>query len=267
MATSIVVCITSAALSLLGCVDINIFPPSEDMRLGASLDREIRAHPQQYPILQQKAARQYVQSIVERILSSPTIRYRGTFAYRVTLLHDDQTVNAFCTPGGYIYVYTGLLKFVENEATLAAVLAHEIAHAERRHATERMTKALGAQFLMDIVLGKRPDRTAELAANFFTGLALLANSRSDEAEADEYSFGYLRHTPWYPGALLFFFDKLAHQRHSRLPTLERLLSTHPLPADRAEAMRRRIQEAALPAPTEQTLRAQPYQAFLRSLPG
>ncbi len=259
--------VVSIVLSLLGCTNLNIFPPSEDVRLGATLDREIRANPQQYPILQQESARQYVQSIVDRILSSPEIRYRGTFAYRVTLLHDDRTVNAFCTPGGYIYVYTGLLKFVENEATLAAVLAHEIAHAERRHATERMTKALGAQLLMDIVLGKYPGRAAELAANLFTGLALLANSRHDEAEADEYSFRYLRHTPWYPGALVFFFEKLAQQRQTRLPAVERLLSTHPLPEDRVEAMRRRIREAALPAPTEQTLRAEPYRAFLRSLPG
>lgn len=255
-----------AALTLSACIDVNLFPPSEDARLGAELDREIRANPRQYRILQNAEAQQYVQSIVDRIVTAPGIRYRGMFAYRVTLLHDDQTVNAFCTPGGYIYVYTGLLKFVDNEATLAAVLAHEIAHAERRHATERMTKALGAQLLTDIVLGKRLDRTAELAANLFTGLALLANSRSDEAEADAFSFRYLRSTPWYPGALVFFFEKLSQQRQSRLPALERLLSTHPLPEDRIEAMRKRIREAALPPPTEQNLRSQPYRAFLQKLP-
>ncbi|GBD06577.1 Beta-barrel assembly-enhancing protease [bacterium HR21] len=255
-----------AALSLPACVEINLFPPSEDVRLGAELDREIRANTRQYRILQNPQAQQYVQSIVDRLIAAPDIRYRGTFAYRVTLLQDDQTINAFCTPGGYIYVYTGLLKFLDNEATLAAVLAHEIAHAERRHATERMTKALGAQLLTDILLGKRPDRTAELVANLFTGLALLANSRSDEAEADEFSFRYLRSTPWYPGALVFFFEKLAQQRQSRLPALERLLSTHPLPEDRVEAMRKRIRDAALPPPTEQNLRAQPYREFLRTLP-
>jgi predicted Zn-dependent protease len=255
-----------AAVILESCADLNVFPPSEDIRLGAQLDREIRSRPQQYPILNNEQVRGYVQGIVDRIVLSPQIRYRGTFAYRVTVLRDDGTVNAFCTPGGYIYVYTGLLKFVDNEATLAAVLAHEIAHAERRHATERMTKALGAQLLLDIVLGKRPDRTAELAANLFTGLALLANSRSDEAEADEFSFRYLQHTPWYPGALLFFFEKLSQQRQTRLPALERLLSTHPLPEDRVEAMKKRIQAAALAPPTEQNLRAQPYREFLRLLP-
>jgi len=251
---------------LAACVDVNVFPPSEDVRLGAELDREIRTNPRQYPVLQNERVRQYVQDIVNRIVASPHIRYRGTFAYRVTVLHDDQTINAFCTPGGYIYVYTGLLKFLDNEATLAGVLAHEIAHAERRHATERMTKAFGAQLLMDIVLGKRPDRTAELAANLFAGLALLANSRSDEAEADDFSFRYLQGTPWYPGALVFFFEKLAQQRQSRLPAVERLLSTHPLPEDRVEAMRKRIQAAGLSAPTEQNLRAQPYREFLRLLP-
>jgi len=258
--------LVGAVLSLSGCADVNIFPPSEDVRLGAALDREIRSNPRQYPVLQNEAARRYVQSLVDRIVSTPEIRYRGKFAYQVTLLYDDQTVNAFCTPGGYIYVYTGLLKFVDNEATLAAVLAHEIAHAERRHATERMTKALGAQLLMDIVLGNRPDRIAELAANLLTGLALLANSRRDEAEADDDAFRYLRRTPWYPGALIFFFEKLTQQRQSRFAAIERLLSTHPLPEDRIQAMRKRIQEAALPPPSEQNLRSQPYRDFLRLLP-
>ncbi|MEN3026686.1 MAG: M48 family metallopeptidase [Chlorobiota bacterium] len=254
------------ALIASSCADLNVFPPSEDVRLGAEIDQQIRANPREYPLLNNEPARQYVQAIVDEILRSPEIRYRNRFAYRVTLLRDDQTINAFCTPGGYIYVYTGLLKFVENEATLAGVLAHEIAHAERRHATERMTKALGAQLLMDIVLGRRPDRTTELVANLFAGLALLANSRSDEMEADDYSFRYLRSTPWYPGALTFFFEKIAQQRQSRLPMLERLLSTHPLPEDRILAMRQRIQKSGLPAPTEQNLRTQRYREFLRLLP-
>jgi predicted Zn-dependent protease len=253
-------------LLVVGCSNLNVFPVSEDARLGAELDQQIRSNPREYPILQNEPARQYVQGIVDQILRSPEIRYRGRFAYRVTLLHDDRTINAFCTPGGYIYVYTGLLKFLDNEATLAAVLAHEIAHAERRHATERMTKALGAQLLMEIVLGRRPERSAELAANLFAGLALLANSRSDEAEADQYSFRYLQSTPWYPGALLFFFEKLSQQRASRLPALERLLSTHPLPEDRIAAMKRLIEQAKLPNPTEETLRSAAYQRFLAQLP-
>ena len=91
-------------------------------------------------------------------------------------------------------VYTGLLKFIDNEATLAGVLGHEIAHAERRHATQRITKAYGVQILLSIVLGEKPAQIAEITANLFAGLALLTNSRADETEADEYSFGYLKST-------------------------------------------------------------------------
>jgi hypothetical protein len=69
-------------------LEVNLFPPSEDVRLGAELDREIRANTRQYRILQHPQAQQYVQSIVDRIIAAPDIRYRGTFAYRVTLLQD-----------------------------------------------------------------------------------------------------------------------------------------------------------------------------------
>jgi predicted Zn-dependent protease len=249
-------------LSAVTC-GINIFPSSYDAQLGANLDQEIRKNVREYPILQNETVRTAIQNMVSEIIRSPLIEYRSQFPYRVTIINDPNTLNAFCTPGGYIYVYTGLMKAVDNEATLAAVLGHEIAHAERRHATKRMTNALGAQLLLDIALGKNTSRTTELAANLFVGLALLKNSRDDEAESDEYSFRYLQSTRWYPGALGFFFEKIKSRRGG---SIERLLSTHPLPQDRIEANAERVRKAQLPPPTEANLRAVPYQELKRLLP-
>ncbi len=241
-----------------------IFPPSQDIGLGQQLDREIRANPKEYPILNDASARQYVQGLVNSVIQAPEVKYRGTFPYTTEIIRDDKTVNAFCTPGGYIYVYTGLIKMLDNEASLAGVLGHEIAHAERRHSAQRMVKAYGAQMMMSIVLGNSPDRTAEVAANMFTGLALLKNSRDDESEADDYSFKYLRSTRWYPGAISYFFEKVKGQ--SSGGTVERLLSTHPLPQDRLDAVAGRIKDAKLPSPTEQSLQSAPYQSFKKRLP-
>jgi predicted Zn-dependent protease len=259
---TLVPAVSILAIFLTYCGAINVFPVSEDARLGAQFDKEIKADSRQYPPYANPAATQYVQRIVDKLVQSPDVRYRGTFPYRVQLIKDDATINAFCTPGGYIYVYTGLLKAIDNEATLAGVLGHEIAHAERRHSTSRMTTQLGVQTLSEIALGTNPDRNLQLATNAFTGLGLLKNSRSDEEEADEYSFRYLRGTSWYPGGILYFFEKVKGRGGS---SIDRLLSTHPLPQDRIDQTNARLKKANIPPPTEAQLGTRAYTEFKRSL--
>ena len=176
-------------------------------------------------------------------------------------------VNAFCTPGGYIYVYTGLLKFIDDEATLAGVMGHEIAHAEQRHASKRMTKAYGAQIVLSLVLGENPGQLAEISANLFTGLALLANSRSDESEADEFSMKYLTSTPYYPGAITHFFQKMQGKKGGNGGgAFERLLSTHPLDQDRIDHVTLLLRQMGNPKQSEGNIFAQKYQAFKKKLP-
>ena len=248
----------------LNPLDFNAFSVQDDVTLGQQLDEEIRANPSQYPILNSVEATRYVQDIANEIISSPQVKYRGTFPYKVQIINDAKTINAFAAPGGYIYDYTGLLKFLDNEATLAAVISHEIAHAERRHSTKRMTKIYGVQIVLDVVLGKNPSQLEQIGANLLTGLGLLKNSRDDEYEADEYSFKYLQSTKWYPGATIFFFDKVKENQSGGL--LEELLSTHPMPEDRIKAVEDLIKAADLPAPSESNLFAKRYSQFKDTLP-
>ncbi|MBU3741737.1 MAG: peptidase M48 [Candidatus Kapabacteria bacterium] len=262
---SLVVLLVPALVFLLPvCSNINIFPVSEDKALGASLDAQIRANPKEYPILRNASAQAYVQRMIDRVIASPDVKYRKTFAYTVEIINDVKTINAFCTPGGYIYVYTGLLNMLDNEAALAGVLGHEIAHAELRHSTSRMTKAYGVQLLMDLALGNDPNRMVELAANAFAGLGLLMNSRDDEMEADDYSFRYLRSTSWYPGGIKYFFENVKKRPAS---DLERLLSTHPLPQDRIDATNERLRRNNIPSPSEAQLNSRAYAEFKRSIGG
>jgi len=251
-----------AAVTLTMCGMFNIFPVSEDQKLGKQFDQQIRADAAQYPVLKNPAVREYVQAIVNKIITAPDVKYRGTFPYQVEIINDDKTVNAFCTPGGYIYVYTGLLKMLDNEASLAGVIGHEIAHAERRHSTNRMTTQMGLQTVMDMALGKSTNSNINLAANMFAGLGLMQNSRSDETEADEYSFKYLRSTQWYPGAIIYFFEKVKGRGGS---SIERLLSTHPLPQDRIDATNARLRAANIAPPTEAQLNARGYADFKKNL--
>ena len=258
-----IVCSLCAVLTVAvtGCG--NAFTPAEDAQLGKQISQEIESNPAQYPILNDAAIRNYVQGVTNRILQSPEIKFRSEFPYSVKVINDDKTVNAFCTPGGYIYVYTGLMKFVDNEAAFAGVLGHEIAHAELRHSTERITKAYNAQIVLSVILGENPSMLEEIAANLFTGLAFLKNSRDDESEADEASFRYLMSTSWYPGGIIYFFQKA--DQNSQTGGLAEFFSTHPSPPNRVRAVQELLQKNNIPQPTEAQLNTQGYMQIKRQL--
>lgn len=248
-----------------GISDLNLFAPSDDYQLGMQLDSEIQANPAEYPMLNNAQAKAYLQGIVNQIIASPQIKYKGTFAYKVQIINKN-IINAFATPGGFVYVYTGLLKFADNEATVAGVLAHEIAHAERRHATKRMTKQYGLSLLAGLVLGNNPSTLEQIGANLITGLGLLKNSRDDEYEADEYSFKYLQDTKWYPGAIKYFLEKIQTQQKDKPSDFEEILSTHPLDEKRVNQINDLIKKANLAQPTESNLFSTSYIKFRNTLP-
>lgn len=264
---NIILLILLTSILSIGCSDgvgsgINLFSISDDVQLGQQVVAEMRADQQNYPLMSDPIIINYVQNIMNEIVQSPLVKYRNEFNYNVSVINTE-TINAFALPGGYIHVYKGLLKYLDDEATLAAILAHEVAHAERRHATQRMTKAYGVQFLLGLLLGQNPSQIEEIAANLFSGLGFLYNSREDEYEADEYSFKYLQATKWYPGAGKFFFEKIGSQTNNG--AFEELFSTHPLDQKRIDALNKLISDANLPTPNESNIFTQRYLEFKSKL--
>ena len=261
--------VISSAFMVQGCDDasgpsgFNLFSASDDVQLGKQLDEEILAAPNEYPMLNNANANAYMQDILDQILASPEIIYKNTFPYQIRIINDN-TINAFAAPGGFLYVHKGLIKYLDNEATLAAIIAHEVAHAERRHATKRLTKQYGVSILLSLVLGSNPGVIEEIAANLLTGLSFLKNSRDDEYEADAYSFKYLLSTKWYPGATKLFFEKIGAEQSGG--KLTELLSTHPLPEQRIKAMDELIERHNLAPPSEGNLFSEKYLIFKNSLP-
>jgi beta-barrel assembly-enhancing protease len=220
------------------------FSDKDDVALGQSLDLEFRSESSQIKILENPALKSYIQGIVNQILKSNEVKKKKIFPYQVTLVNDDRTINAFCAPGGFIYVYTGLLYFLENEASLAAVLAHEIAHAEKRHVRQRMLSTIGVQIILSAILGGDSSGWKDIAGQLAGNLALLSNSRRDELEADDFGFQYLRSTPYYQGSMSYFFEKiLKEEKKGKFSkTFEKFLSTHPLAEDRLKENEKRIQK-------------------------
>lgn len=228
---------------------INLFSKKDDVQLGSDLDKEIRSNPQEYPIFKgDPSIKRYInERIFRHVLASPKIKSKSVYNYQIEII-DQDVLNAFALPGGYIYVYTGLLNYLDSEAALAGVIGHEIAHIEERHATERMTSYYGVSILLSFVLGDNPSQIAEIGANLFVGLGFLANSRSDENQSDERSFEYMHDTRYYPGGVKFFFERMRDDGlvSSNSDKVATFLSTHPDPVDRISNTNQRLTKAGLP---------------------
>ena len=207
----------------------NVFSINQDKQLGAQVAHEIDSNKREYPLLDSvkyKEVYRYLYMVRDNILNSGKVAYRNEFLWKLHVIHDDSVLNAFCTPGGYIYVYTGLLKFLDSEDQLAGVLGHEIGHADRRHSTRQMTQMFGIQLLLDVLAGNR------VALKQITGALIgLKFSRNHEIEADEQSVVYLCPTSYNAAGGAVFFEKIQSLGSGRIPEF---LSTHPDPGNRIE---------------------------------
>jgi predicted Zn-dependent protease len=236
----------------------------DDKQLGLQVSQEIESNPTEYPLLDEAthpAAYNYLNNMRNEILNSGKVRYRDEFVWQMKIIHDDDVLNAFATPGGYIYVYTGLIKYLDKADDLAGVLGHEIAHSDRRHSTQQLERVYGIQMLLSVVLGRDPGQIQQIAAALAGNLAVLRFSRAAESEADEYSVEYLAETPYQCNGAFSFFQKLIDSKQAgRTPTF---LSTHPDPEDRIGEINAKAQEIGC---SIVPLDPPSYQDFKNSLP-
>lgn len=247
-------------------------PIELDLQIGKSFLENAKDGKEGMHILKDVVLEKYVKSVADRILKSDQIQYKKEFPYKISILDDDDTINAVCTPGGYIFVYTGLLKLIQNEATLAAILAHEIAHAEKRHSVKQIISSLGIYFTiyiaLTIFLGSDAANLINLGSRVGGEILTLANSRSAEAEADAMSFEYLKSTKYYPGALESFFvlieKKEKEEGGSRSEKrMIQFLSTHPLNDERISENRKRLESIGNLQATPENLYTERYQAVMK----
>lgn len=241
-----------------------LLPLQNDIDLGAQVNAEIAANPNEYPVLDETEyaeAYDYLQAMTDEILESDDIVYRDQFAWKIHIIHDDEILNAFATPGGYIYVYTGLIKFLDQADDLAGVMGHEIAHADRRHSMVQLQKLYGTQLILNILLGQNPSKLTEIAAAIAGQATTLAFSRENEVDADDYSVRYLADTEYACNGAYSFFQKLIDMQQAG--NIPEFLSTHPNPASRVEDINKKATELGCDT-TPKTPSS--YEDFKNSLP-
>lgn len=143
---------------------------------------------------------------------------------------DENTVNAWCMPGGKVVVYTGLLPVTQDEPSLAVVMGHEIAHAIARHGNQRMSQGLLVQtggVVLAVALSQKPAATQQLFMQSFgvgSQLGLLSYSRKHETEADKMGLIFAAMAGYNPEAAVTFWQRMSQSGGQKPPEL---LSTHP----------------------------------------
>ena len=148
---------------------------------------------------------------------------------------DSDEVNAFALPGGFFYVNKGLLLAADNEAELAGVMAHEIAHVAARHAVENQTKATLLEYAAlggSIFLGGIPGLIYQNTAGIGLLGIFMKFSRGAEEEADKLGVQYMYAAGYDPGAMATMFEKLEAKNKKKPGFVARAFATHPAPPDR-----------------------------------
>lgn len=220
----------------------NLFSPQQDAELGRQLSQDAE---KQLPMLNHARVDEYLNRLGQRLaVHAPGEK----FSYRFRAVND-RSINAFALPGGYLYVHRGVIEAAENEAQLAGVMGHEIAHASLRHGTNQASRGYAAQLGLGVlggVLGSGSTAAVltQVGANIFAGTFLLKYSRNAERQADLGGTQMLYDAGYDPRAMAQFFEKLhAQGQRSRMPEW---FSSHPRPENRMELAMEEVQRLGGP---------------------
>ena len=211
---------------------LNFFSRQQDVQLGQEAAQQVR---KQYDTVQNPFLQDYIKRVGDRLAATPEARQSG-FPFTFALLNVPQ-VNAFALPGGPMFILSGLLKTVDNEAQLAAVMAHEMSHVILRHGTHEASKANLIQLpamLAGAVLGNSSilGTLTRLGANSF----MLKFSRDAESEADALGSHLMAEAGYNPLEMARFFEKLQSAGGQGNSRLAQFLSDHPNPGNRERAI-------------------------------
>jgi len=174
---------------------------------------------------------------VNRVGQNIVLHSDAKIPFTIKVIDSDE-VNAFALPGGFFYVNKGLILAADNEAELAGVMAHEIAHVAARHAmeTEAKMRAMDLGVLAGILLGGGIiGNVLYNGGGFFESLAFLKFTRGAEEEADKLGVQYMWAAGYDPNAMATMFEKLEAKNKKKPGTISRLFATHPAPPERRAA--------------------------------
>lgn len=218
----------------------NWYSIESEIRLGKQYAQEIEST---IKLVQDPVVNEYVNRVGQNLVRNSDAKV--PFTIKVI---DSDEINAMALPGGFFYVNSGLILAADEEAELAGVMAHEIAHVAARHAMRQMTRSNLAQIASVplIFVGGWAGYGAYQAANIGIPTTFMKFSRSFEAEADYLGVQYMYKAGYDPHSFISFFEKIQTKEKKKPGTLAKVFSDHPQTPDRIDKSKDEI-EKILPA--------------------
>ena len=213
---------------------VNFYSIEKEVALGKQLSAQLE---QTSKFITDPVVTEYVNRIGQTIVRNSDAKV--PFVIKVV---DDDQINAFALPGGFFYVNSGLILAADNEAELAGVMAHEIAHVAARHATKNATRSdiLNLASIPLIFVGGPAGYAVRQVAGLAVPLSFLKFSRNAEREADLLGLEYEYASGYDPQAFVQFFEKLQLKEKQKHGFLAKTFSTHPMTEDRVKAAQEEI---------------------------
>jgi len=222
---------------------VNFYSIEKEIALGRKLAAEVERTSR---LVDDPVVAEYVNRIGQNLVRHSDAKVPFT----IKVIDNDQ-VNAFALPGGFFFVHSGLVLLAANEAELAGVMAHEIAHVAARHGTRQASRGqlAGWASLPLIFLGGGVGYAVNQAAGLALPITFLKFSRGFEKEADLLGVQYLYNAGYDPAAMVTFFERIQRQEKSKPGSLAKVFSTHPMTQDRIKETQKSI-DRLLPAKKE-----------------
>lgn len=239
---------------------LNFYSIEHEIALGKQLAQEVD---RQAKFVTDPVVNEYVNRVAQNLVRNSDAQV--PFTVKVI---DSDVVNAFALPGGFFYVNSGLVLHADEEAELAGVMAHEIAHVCARHGTKQATKGEIIQLASIPAMIFIPYSWAGYAIyqgmNFAIPMTFLKFSRDAEREADYLGLEYMYKAGYDPNAFVTFFEKVTAQEKKQPGTIPKAFSTHPPTPDRIEAAQKEI-ATILPARDEYIVSTSEFDLVKRRL--
>lgn len=243
----LVVCMSIGATSffLSGCMteynlatnqeEVYFYSTEREVRLGESIVKKIK---EEYEFVEDPLILKRVEDIGSSIVS---VCDRKDINYHFFVL-DDEEINAFSLPGGFVYVNKGLIDKTKNDDELAGVIGHEVSHIVARHSIKKLQALMGYSILQALIIASpAPDKgkVANAADLAFTEI-MLGYSRDDELFADELATRYLRLAGYNPQGMIDFLEKLQEVHRRRPLRPYSYFKTHPYVPDRIRVVKQEL---------------------------
>lgn len=215
---------------------VNFYSLEKEIALGKQMAQEVE---RQAKIIDDPQIAEYVNRLGQNLVRNSDAKVPFT----IKVLDTDE-VNAFALPGGFFFVNSGLILQADNEAELAGVMAHEIAHVAARHGTRQATRGAIASYatLPLIFAGGWTGYAIYQAASVAIPMGFLKFSRGFESEADMLGLQYMYKAGYDPTSFVDFFEKVESLEKKKPGTMSKVFSTHPMTEDRIKAAQENIQQ-------------------------